>query len=78
VVGVEALLRWKDPDRGIVPPNQFIPLAEEIGLMLPIGAWVLEAACRQAILCNPDTLAVRRASTTLHGAGEAPMLHDTS
>ncbi len=53
VVGVEALLRWKDPERGIVPPNQFIPLAEETGLMLPIGAWVLEAACRQAILWNP-------------------------
>ncbi len=53
VVGVEALLRWKDPERGIVPPNQFIPLAEETGLMLPIGAWVLDAACRQAILWNP-------------------------
>ncbi len=53
VVGVEALLRWKDPDRGIIPPGQFIPLAEETGLMLPIGAWVLDAACRQAILWNP-------------------------
>ncbi len=53
VVGVEALLRWKDPVRGIIPPGQFIPLAEETGLMLPIGAWVLDAACRQAILWNP-------------------------
>ena len=43
----------RHPERGIVPPNQFIPLAEETGLMLPIGAWVLEAACRQAILWNP-------------------------
>jgi EAL domain-containing protein (putative c-di-GMP-specific phosphodiesterase class I) len=55
VVGVEALLRWNDPVRGIIPPGQFIPLAEETGLMLPIGAWVLDAACRQAILWNPGT-----------------------
>jgi len=54
VVGVEALLRWNDPDRGLIPPGQFIPLAEETGLMLPIGAWVLEAACKQAILWNPN------------------------
>jgi diguanylate cyclase (GGDEF)-like protein len=52
VVGVEALLRWRDPERGIIPPNDFIPLAEETGLMLPIGAWVLETACRQAIEWN--------------------------
>ena len=56
VVGVEALLRWNDPVRGIIPPGQFIPLAEETGLMLPIGAWVLDAACRQAILWNPGTV----------------------
>jgi diguanylate cyclase (GGDEF)-like protein len=52
VVGVEALLRWRDPERGIIPPNDFIPLAEETGLMLPIGAWVLDAACRQAAEWN--------------------------
>lgn len=54
VVGVEALLRWRDPERGIIPPGEFIPLAEETGLMLPIGAWVLEAACEQAMEWNPD------------------------
>jgi diguanylate cyclase (GGDEF)-like protein/PAS domain S-box-containing protein len=58
MVGVEALIRWPDPNGGLVPPMEFIPLAEEMGLIEAIGEWVVEELCRQDALWRAEGLAL--------------------
>ncbi|MCZ7653173.1 MAG: diguanylate cyclase [Rhodocyclaceae bacterium] len=65
ITGVEALLRWRSPDMGLVPPNKFIPILEETGLILEVGEWVIARACRQARLWQEEGLPPLRIAVNL-------------
>ncbi len=65
VCGMEALVRWNDPEGGLLLPDDFIPVAEEIGLILPLGEWVLREACRQNIAWQREGYPARRVSVNL-------------
>jgi len=77
VVGFEALLRWKHPTRGEISPMEFIPLAEDTGIILPIGEWVLRTACAEAATWSqPLTIAVNVSAVQIHNANFAHAVHE--
>jgi diguanylate cyclase (GGDEF)-like protein/PAS domain S-box-containing protein len=65
LTGVEALLRWNHPTRGLVPPGDFIPVLEELGLVVQVGEWVLEEACRQLKLWHGEKIRIPKVSVNL-------------
>jgi diguanylate cyclase (GGDEF)-like protein/PAS domain S-box-containing protein len=74
IVGAEALVRWRHPERGMVPPGEFIPVAEETGLIVQVGAWVLDTACRQASLWRQAGLPDIKVAVNLSAREFAPTL----
>jgi diguanylate cyclase (GGDEF)-like protein/PAS domain S-box-containing protein len=73
--GVEALVRWHHPERGLVPPGDFIGVAEETGLILPLGEWVLRTACRQATLWPGLQMAVNISPVQFKQQDVAAVVH---
>ena len=65
ITGAEALIRWQHPDRGLISPAQFVPIAEDCGLILPIGRWVLREACKQAREWQETGLPFKRVSVNV-------------
>jgi diguanylate cyclase len=77
IVGFEALLRWKHATRGEVSPGEFIPVAEDTGIILPIGEWVMQTACREAATwIKPLTVAVNVSAVQIQDANFAHAVHE--
>jgi diguanylate cyclase (GGDEF)-like protein len=82
VTGLEALLRWNSPKRGVVPPAQFIAVAEEVGLMIPVGEWALQQVCRDGVdlqraTGRPLTMALNLSARQFGLRGLAPLVQRT-
>jgi diguanylate cyclase (GGDEF)-like protein len=78
ITGVEALVRWQHPELGLVPPGQFIPIAEASGLIIPLGDWVMRRACRDAAVWMAEGLPVPVVSVNVSGHGfQQPNFYDS-
>jgi predicted signal transduction protein with EAL and GGDEF domain len=76
ITGFEALVRWQHPVRGLVPPNSFIPVAEESGLIIAMGEWILRAACREAAAWpNPLHIAINLSPVQFRHGDLATLVH---
>ena len=76
LVGVEALVRWEHPERGLLAPIDFLPIAEETGLIVPLGTWVLQEACRQVAEWQRDVPTARELSVSVNLAAAQVSCHD--
>jgi diguanylate cyclase (GGDEF)-like protein/PAS domain S-box-containing protein len=74
IVSVEALVRWEHPDRGLIPPMDFIPVAEETGLIVSLGAWVIQAACRDLAAWRAQGVTDLRVAVNVSAAQLKPAL----
>jgi len=75
ISGLEALMRWRHPEKGIIPPNAFIPLAEEIGFIVPLGEWAIRQACAAAAKWPGNLrVAVNLSPAQFHGPGLAQLV----
>ena len=76
VIGVEALIRWEHPEHGLVPPSEFIPIAEEMGLIVEIGEWALEEACRCVKKLRDDGRVLRKVAVNVSALAFSQALVD--
>ncbi len=78
MIGAEALIRWHHPERGLLLPGEFIELAEESGLIIPIGAWVLRQACHQLKIWQDENLPLQRLSINISNVqfGDQELIHN--